>query len=143
MMSRKKSVKIFLCLAIIVNVVIACLVYYFYPQKTVIHLGVYSESSWDVPNNSSELIDTVIKTFQKKHPNVEIKYESGLLKEDYSNWLSDKIITCQAPDIFKVPENDFTLLASTGALKSLNISESVSRNFYSSAYESGIYQQKV
>ncbi|RKV93575.1 MAG: extracellular solute-binding protein, partial [Streptococcus sp.] len=46
------------------------------------------------------------------------------------------------PDLFMVPENDFSMLASTGALKSLDtlLKDDERRVFYPVAYEAGQYQ---
>ncbi len=38
------------------------------------------------------MIDQVIKEFEKEYPNVTIKYESGVMKDDYSEWLSQKAL---------------------------------------------------
>ena len=112
-------------------------------RKVELHLGIYSGSSWDVPNgNEYLLIDQVIAKFEKEHPNVEVTYESGISKGDYSSWLSDGIINGKQPDIFIVPENDFNLLASTNSLKKLNgfvNSDLKESDFYNSAYQAGSY----
>ena len=52
-------------------------------------LGLYAGSSWDVPNGGSyQVIDQAIKKFEKKYPNVHVEYKSGIIKDDYSSWLS-------------------------------------------------------
>ena len=50
-------------------------------QKTILKIGVYAGSSWDVPNgNDYKVIDTAIKRFEKLHPRVKVVYESGFQK---------------------------------------------------------------
>ena len=53
----------------------------------------FAGNKWDVPDdNCYQMIDQVIKEFEKKYPNVTIKYESGVMKDDYSEWLSQKAL---------------------------------------------------
>ena len=114
-------------------------------KKTTLWLGTYAGSSWDVPSGQEyQFLDRVIRRFEKAHPNVEVKYESGITKEDYSSWLSSKIVAGQQPDVFIVPENDFNLLASTGALANLdgNVKRDIQvSDFYQTPYLSGEYEK--
>lgn len=118
----------------------------FYPRKVVIHIGVFSGSNWDVPtSNSYQVIDNVIERFEKQYPLVEVKYMSGILKEDYSSWLSGQIIKGEEPDVFMILGNDFNTLSSLGALKNLNQyiendeSFDISK-YYDSSLKTGLYQ---
>lgn len=112
-------------------------------QKPTLKIGIYVGSSWEVPNgNDYKVIDAAISRFKKQHSNVEIVYESGILKEDYSDWLTDQIVAGKQPDVFIVPEDDFNLLSSTGALAKLDESISTSFDysiFYESSYKAGSY----
>lgn len=114
--------------------------------KQVLRIGLYSGSSWNVPNvQENTVISDVIKRFEKKYPNVVVEFESGITKGDYSDWLSDKIVQGKQPDVFVIPENDFTLLASTGSL--LNLEHKVQDGFdssvyYSASFDSGKYNGK-
>ena len=54
------------------------------------------------------MIDQVIKEFEKEYPNVTIKYESGVMKDDYSEWLSQKALKGDLPDVFMVLPEDFS-----------------------------------
>ncbi len=57
-------------------------------QKT-ITLGVFVGNAWDVPTSSSyQLIDDAIAKFEKENPRVKVEYTSGILKDEYSEWLS-------------------------------------------------------
>lgn len=132
---------------LLILLVILCLVgsyiYAFNPERPMtIHLGIYSGSSWDVPNaRSYDVIDLAIKKFCQIHPNVTVTYESGVLKSDYSSWLSDKIIEGKQPDVFIVPEKDFNILSSTGAMANLNRLvpqySKIASGFYESCLEAG------
>ena len=62
-------------------------------QKIVLTFGMFAGNKWDVPDdNCYQMIDQVIKEFEKEYPNVTIKYESGVMKDDYSEWLSQKAL---------------------------------------------------
>lgn len=89
-------------------------------QQKILTIGLYTSSSWDVPNGHQyHVIDYAIKKFKKEHPEVKIKYESGIQQDDYRNWLSEKIIENKTPDLIIVPNKDFNALASEGAFKDL------------------------
>ncbi|WP_447442409.1 ABC transporter substrate-binding protein [Streptococcus cameli] len=115
-------------------------------RPVVLRLGLYSGSSWDVPNSrDNTAIDEAIALFESQHPGVDIVYESGIPKEDYSNWLSDQVVQGQQPDLFLVPEEDFSLLASTGALTDLSSFQAKqieADQFYPVALHAGQYGGK-
>lgn len=119
---------------------------FFYWQQTkpiILRLAFYTGSSWDVPVRSKDrVVDQVIKDFERSHPNVKVEYESGILKEDYSKWLSDQLISGQQPDVFLLPEDDFNLLASNGTLANLDAhvgKDFDPSKFFPSAYQAGQY----
>lgn len=118
-----------------------------YSRTVTIHLGIFVDN-WGVPNGESyKIIDNAIARFEQKHPGVHIEYESGILKDDYSTWLSNKILEGQEPDIFMIIDEDFNIFSSLGILKDLdeNISKDNSfdiNNYYTSALKSGQYQKK-
>lgn len=92
------------------------------PTKPItLTLGLYSGSSWDVPDDQSyQVIDQAIKRFEKKYPYVHVEYKSGILKDDYSSWLASEITKGTTPDLFMVLPNDFNTLSSIGILKNLD-----------------------
>ena len=49
-----------------------------------------------------------------------MSYVSGILKEDYSEWLSERLLMGDAPDVFFVLPEDFNDLAELGALRALS-----------------------
>ncbi|MBX9076400.1 extracellular solute-binding protein [Streptococcus anginosus] len=112
-------------------------------QKKILRIGVYAGSSWDVPNSrENRVLDNIIRQFEKSYPNVKVVYESGIPKKDYDNWLAEKILKGEQADVFMVPENDFSMLASSGAFKSLDslISKEEAVAYYPVAYQAGQYQ---
>src|SRR5699024_2372517 len=96
-------------------------IFIYQKKQNVITIGIYSDSSWDVPNdNEYKFIDYVVKKFEKENPNVKVKYESGINKNDYLEWLSQKIVDNKAPDVFIVPSEQFGFLSSLGTMRNLN-----------------------
>lgn len=113
-------------------------------SKPTLTIGVYTDSSWEVPNGDADRVTKIaIKKFKEKYPNVQIKYEAGIRKNDYSNWLTEKIVKGTTPDVMMLPEDIFNLLASNGTLKSLNSSlkdENISSStFYHGVFKAGEY----
>ena len=47
-------------------------------------------------------------------------YTSGILKSDYSEWLAEKMLQGDVPDLFFVPGDDLLTFAGIGALRPLN-----------------------
>lgn len=92
------------------------------PKPMVLEFGMFAGSNWDVANaNSYGIIDKAIERFEKEHKTVKIHYYSGVLKEDYSEWLSKQILLGQAPDVFMILSNDFNEFASLGILMDLGV----------------------
>ena len=89
------------------------------------------------------MIDYAIRRFEKENRGVKIKYESGLEKNDYMDWLSEKIVANKSPDVFIVPSRQFNMLASIGSMAKLDgyiEKEGIDRKiFYDGAYEAGRY----
>lgn len=132
-----------LLVVLIISVALA-FVFWASAQEKVLRIGVYAGSSWDVPNSrENRVLDSLIKKFEKTHPHVKVVYESGIPKDDYADWLAEQVLKGEQPDLFMVPENDFSMLASTGALKSLDtlLTDDERKAFYPVAYEAGQYQE--
>ena len=142
-MTKLKKDYIWLLPLLVIVIGVTAFIYHQAHQKTILKIGIYAGSSWDVPNgNDYKVIDTAISHFEKRHPDVEVVYESGIPKDDYSDWLTDQIVAGTQPDVFIVPEDDFNLLSSTGAIAKLD--EKISTNFdesifYESSYKAGSY----
>ena len=74
-----------------------------------------------MPNGDADRVTKLaIKKFKKKYPNVDVQYTAGIRKNDYNNWLTEKIVKGTTPDVIMLPEDIFNLLASNGTLKALN-----------------------
>lgn len=109
--------KIFLYLGVLLLCIAGAATYYYHQVQNnqTLTIGIYNGSSWNVPdNNQYKMIDYIIAKFKKKYPNVQIKYEGGIGKSNYRNWLSEKIVQGNSPDLMIVPEDSFNLLASEG-----------------------------
>lgn len=117
----------------------------FFSDRTVT-VGVFSDSYWEVPNGYSyQILEDAIQAFEESHLGVRVEYVSGIMKEDYSEWLAGQLLSGQAPDLFFVLSEDFNDLAEVGALKDLaplieKDSGFEEGRFYSSAYRDGQYR---
>ena len=112
-------------------------------HERVLTVGFVSGSYWDVPlSNSYSIIDTVIERFEREHPGVRVEYTSGILKQDYSEWLIDQHLLGKEPDVFMVLPEDFGMLYELGALEPLDglmeSDDEASRDiFYEAALKGG------
>ena len=116
-------------------------------QKIVLTIGIFAGSNWDVPSfDYYKMIDSAIARFEAKHKNVEVKYKSGILKDDYSLWLSNQLLIGDEPDLYMILNEDFNSLAALGALENLdniigNDHDFKVDKFYQSALIAGQYQE--
>lgn len=108
-------------------------------QPVTLTLGVFAGSGWDVPSpDSYEIIDQAIEKFEASHPSIHVKYTSGIVKNDYSDWLSDEIIKGETPDVFMILPEDFDLLCSVNALAPLDSQMAASGISSDVLYESAL-----
>ncbi len=112
-------------------------------EKVVLTFGMFAGNQWDVPDDDCyKIIDETIEEFEKKYPNVEIQYDSGILKDDYSEYISQKALNGELPDVFMVLPEDFNTFSSVGLLKDLDfLIESDTgfdvKDFYEGCYDAG------
>ncbi len=84
-------------------------------------VGVYAGSYWGPSKgNSYQTLDEAVRIFEKEHPGVKVRYVSGIGTDDYSEWLAEQFVLGREPDLFFVLPEDFSILASNGALQPLN-----------------------
>lgn len=104
-------------------------------RPKVLTVGLFAGSNWNVPDaDSYALLEVAIKRFEAEHPGVKVKYVSGIRKEDYSEWLAERLLKGEEPDVFVVPGADFDLYASVGALSPLDRFMSKDTEFDPSVY---------
>ena len=117
-------------------------------EDEILRFGMFAGSYWDVPNgNCYEIIDDAIARFEKAHPGVKVEYVSGILKEDYSEWLAEQVLLGKEPDVFMIPAGELDTLASSRILKNLNGVIKKDKDFhkesyYQAAYRYGNWKQK-
>ena len=114
----KKRLKKFLAI-----VLVFCLagMFYYVQKPIVLTIGIFAGSNWNVPSpKSGKIIDDAIKRFEKTHPNVQVKYVSGILKDDYSDWISKEALDGKLPDVFMVLSDDLSTYAKVGMLEPLD-----------------------
>ena len=114
--------------------------------ENVIRVGVFSDSYWKVQNGYSyRILEDAIAEFEKQHPGIRVEYVSGIIREDYSEWLSEQMMRGTAPDIFFVPGEHFNDFAEAGVLMDLTPliegdGEFSPDRYYTSAYAYGNYE---
>ena len=83
--------------------------------ENVIRVGVFSDSYWGVQNGYSyQILENAIARYEEEHPGVRVEYVSGIIREDYSEWLSEQMMKGTVPDIFFVPGSILMILPKQG-----------------------------
>lgn len=125
---------------LIISIISIGLVVYPKQKQVILTFGMFAGNQWDVPDDDCyQMIDQVIKEFEKENPNVKIKYESGIMKDDYSEWISQKAIKGNLPDIFMVLPEDFSTFSSVGVLKNLDSYMKADKSFHKDQYYQASY----
>lgn len=108
--------------------------------KRVLRFGMIAGSYWDVPTgNCYEVVDAAIARFEEKNPGIKVEYVSGILKEDYLEWLAEQILLGEEPDVFMIPAGELDMFASLGVLKELETLMENDPDFQKDAYYAGAY----
>ncbi len=106
-----------------------------------LRVGVFSDSCWGVRNGYPyQIVEDAIARFKDKNPEVKVTFESGVIRDDYSEWLAEKVVSGTAPDVFFVLLDDRNTLARIGALEPLNPFASEDPELDPSAYYDAAYQ---
>lgn len=106
-------------------------------DRDVLTIGVFSDSYWNVQNGYSyRIVDDAIEVFEEEHPGVKVQYTSGVLKDDYSEWLAEELMEENAPDVFFVLGDDFSSFVDAGALKELTSFMEEDTDFHTDAFYS-------
>lgn len=109
----------------------------------ILRIGVFSDSLWGEKNGYAHVIlNEAIESFKAENPGVSVVYESGIRRQDYSEWLSNEILKGTAPDIFFVLDEDFEYLSDVGALEDLSFYAAEDKTFdpgkyYDAPFEAG------
>ena len=150
MNENKKKYGLWISLgALLILAAVAVTLWFPWRKKEVtLTLGIFAGSNWDVPiGNCYAVADDVIARFEADHPGVKVRYTSGILKNDYSEWLAEQVLQGKAPDVYMVLADDFNLYSSLGAMKDLEPlmrgdAEFERGEYYSAAFEFGQFQGK-
>lgn len=90
-------------------------------NEVTLTIAAFSGNSWGVPvDDSFIMLDEAIEKFEAAHPNVRIVYDSGIAMDEYSEYLSGRLLKDEAPDLMYVLDSDFDMLIRTGALENLD-----------------------
>lgn len=121
----------------LITILVCCLAatFYYTQKPIVLTIGVFAGSNWNVPSPySGKIIDDVIERFEKIHPNVQVEYVSGILKEDYSDWVSKEALNGKLPDVFMVLSDDLSTYAKVGMLEPLDTFMQTDADFNKNRY---------
>lgn len=112
-----KYIKIFIGLLFLILAVIR-----FWPASPpLLTVAICADSYWGVPDGHPTAIwEKAIEKFQTQHPNVQVKLIAGVPKADYGEWLAERLLSGQEPDVFLIPREDFDNYASKEAVLPLN-----------------------
>jgi ABC-type sugar transport system, periplasmic component len=144
-MRKKKAI-----IGIVILIIIFLLLIFYQatkPQKIIIRFGMFTGSNWNVASaDSFKIIDKAIEKFEMENPNVEVIYEGGIAKEDYSEWLSARFLEGTMPDVFMIKSTDFEKFSSLQAMKNLDLlieqdADFVKEDFFSAALGVGVYEK--
>lgn len=109
--------------AILSILVVLCMssVIYYVSKPVVLRIGIFAGSNWDVPSpKSGKIIDEAIQRFEKSHSGVKVEYVSGILKDEYSNWLSKEALDGRLPDVYMVLSDDLPVYSKIDMLEPLD-----------------------
>lgn len=141
----KVSYRRMLVAVLAILLVILCIVHIRSRQEIVLEFGTFAGSNWNVANaNSFIIFDKAIERFEAEHPGVKIHYYSGVMKDDYSEWFSRKLLAGEEPDVFMVLGTDFNQFSSMGIMRNLDDLMAADEDFdesmyFSSAFHTGQY----
>lgn len=108
---------------------------FFYGGKKTVTVGVFSDSYWEVQNGYSyRILDDAIHIFEKEHPEYQAEYVSGVMKDDYAEWLSEQMLLGTAPDLFFVLPENFNDMVELGVLKDLEALTEKDKDFGKGAF---------
>lgn len=131
------------------TIFISYLAYDYINEDTIVlEIGLYSGNEWEVPQiDVYKIYDEAIHLFEQEHENVKVVYRSGTLMEDYSEWLAQKVLKGNEPDVFIVLQEDFSTFSEIGMLEPLTrfMKEDPrfrKEEFYEKALKSGNYNDK-
>ena len=90
-------------------------------RPTVISVAMFCDGIWgNVGADNVAVMNSLVEKFQKSNSDIVVKTMVGLREEYYTEWLSQKIINGETPDIITVLPGDFNTLSDIGVLKNLD-----------------------
>ena len=122
-------------LAAVIVILLAAVLTYGRERGVTLEFGMIAGSNWDVANaDSCVIIDKAIEKFESENPGVKVHYYSGIPKDDYSEWLTQKMLKGEMPDVFMALSNDFDKMVSLGMLENLDDLIQADHTFESDKY---------
>jgi multiple sugar transport system substrate-binding protein len=101
----------YLCLLIVIFSLISC-------SKNIDEVTTVTLSGWQSSPIEKQLIEKVLKNFEAKYPNIEVKFE--VIVDRYMDTIKTRLIGDAAPDVFYLDASEAPLLMSYDVLEPLN-----------------------
>ncbi len=93
----------------------------FPPGPRILTVGIYAGSPWDVPQGQAyAFIDSVIARYETQHPGVKVRYTSGVTRTDYPEWLAERFLAGDEPDVFLIAGPELPQMVRFGAVQELD-----------------------
>ena len=87
----------------------------------IITVGIYAGSAWGVPQGQAyALIDSIIARYEAQHPGVKVRYTSGITRTDYPEWLAERFLAGDEPDVFLIAGPELPQLVRLRAVQELD-----------------------
>ena len=104
-------------------------------REVVLEFSMFNGSNWEVAiQDSYPVIDAAVARFEAEHPGVRVHFASGILKEDYPEWLSRRMLADKTPDVMMILDSDFSTLSELGMLECLDQWMEGDQSFRKDAY---------
>ena len=144
-MKISKKIRLICILTVLLSALSIVFFYKCGKKETVIEFAMFNGSNWGVAvQESYSVIDKAIEKFESEHKGVRIKYESGIPKEDYSEWMSERALKDKMPDVFMMLDEDFENYINLGLIEKLDryVSEDSDfdiEKYYENIANSGVF----
>lgn len=104
-------------------------------SSPVLTVAICADSYWGVPDGHPTAVwEEAIEKFKTQHPNIQVKLITGVQKADYGEWLAEKLLSGQEPDVFLILREDFDNYASKEAVLPLNNLMEADKDFDTTLY---------
>lgn len=136
----KKWILPIIMLVLLVSVILT-IILISQPKRQTLHFSFFSESAFSTETEQSyQVIDQAIQRFEANNPNVDIVYTTGLLKDDYLDYLNSALLGDETPDVMLLLSQDMSKYISFDILEDLTPYLENRDQYYDCALDAGSYE---